>query len=99
MSMRYSDLVGAEVVSEGGDRIGHVFDVRVRRRAGSSPESAAQTWRLVGLVLGRRGLWERLGIARAPRRAFRSRRDLLPWDQVLALEWGRVVARDHARVE
>lgn len=99
MSMRLSDLVGAEVVEQGGKRIGHVFDIRVRRRAGSATDSASQQWRIVGLVLGRRGLWERLGLARPLHNTVVMKRDLLAWDQVDSVNDGRVVARAGATLE
>ena len=86
---RLSQLLGARVRSESGQRLGHVFDVR----AAWDDRSAV----VEGLVVGRTGLLERLGIPKAPR-ARASARGFLPWDAVVAIEGRTVVVREGTAV-
>ena len=65
--MRLTDLLGAELVTESGERLGHVFDVRVKRDPRSSPERADQKWKLDALLYGERGLIAALRSLRRPR--------------------------------
>ena len=94
--MRISELLHCTVVTESGQRLGHVFDVRVVRRAGSSAERADQQWRVVGVVVGRRGLRERLGFVPTATSAPTVRRDLIGWDEIVRLESDRLIAREGA---
>ena len=52
--MRLSELLGLEVQTESGESLGHVYDVR--------GELGARSLRVTGLVVGKLGLLERLGI-------------------------------------
>jgi sporulation protein YlmC with PRC-barrel domain len=81
--MRVSDLLSKKVVTEDGRGLGRVWDVRVEcEREGS--------YRVTGLVLGRRGLLLRI----ARRSTEDPHRDaLLPWEQLVAVEDERIVAR------
>lgn len=84
--MRLSDLLGAAVTTESGDRLGSVHDVRADLR----PRSV----RITGLVVGRLGLLERLGVG-APRAGVRVRTaDAIPWSAVVSARPGAVVVRD-----
>jgi sporulation protein YlmC with PRC-barrel domain len=80
--MRLTELLGAEVMTSDGRKIGRVHDVRVRRRAGSSKTRADQQWRVVGLVVGEGGVLERLGLASARRVAPTLEHGVIPWDAV-----------------
>jgi sporulation protein YlmC with PRC-barrel domain len=95
--MRLSALIRSRVVTESGDRLGHVFDVRVARRRNSSPDRADQQWRIVGVVLGREGFRERLGWMRGHRHPTTADRHFIPWDQVVRLDDGTLVVREAAR--
>jgi sporulation protein YlmC with PRC-barrel domain len=98
--MRVSRLIRSEVVTESGERLGHVFDVRVARRRGSSHERADQQWRVVGLVVGKRGLRERLGFTPGRRSAPTLRHDLIPWGEIVRIEGpDRLIAREGTRPE
>jgi hypothetical protein len=95
--MRLSEIIRSQVVTESGERLGHVFDVRVARRANSSPDRADQQWRITGVVVGRRGLRERVGFVSGRRSAPTLDRDFIPWDAILRLDGETLVARDGTR--
>jgi sporulation protein YlmC with PRC-barrel domain len=91
--MRLSDLLEAEVVTEGGDSLGRIHDVRVRRLERRTSEG--YRLRVIGLVTGRRGIRERLGIDTGRSERAIAERDLIEWESVVAVdgEAGRIVVR------
>jgi sporulation protein YlmC with PRC-barrel domain len=81
--IRASDLIGCELRTESGERLGRVHDLRVVR--------ASDDWRLEGLVLGRRGMATRLvGTGPEPRISG----GVVAWEAVSRLEDGLIVVRD-----
>ena len=83
--IRASDLIGCELRTESGERLGHVHDLRAERRDGD--------WLLTGLVLGRRGLSARLvGTGLDPL----IRGEVIRWEDVSRLEGGSIIVRDGA---
>jgi sporulation protein YlmC with PRC-barrel domain len=91
--VKLSDLLGARIATENGDQLGHVFDVRVER-AGDDP--SAGEWRVKALVVGTRGVFERLGMRSAGDEPLLDR-DVVPWDAVVGLELGEVLVREGTR--
>ncbi|MDX6582928.1 MAG: hypothetical protein QOI10_2112 [Solirubrobacterales bacterium] len=91
--MRLSDLLEATVVTEDGDELGRVHDVRVRQLQRSSPDG--YRLRIIGLVTGRRGLRERLGIDTGRTERPIADRDLIDWERVVEVDGqrGRVTVR------
>jgi sporulation protein YlmC with PRC-barrel domain len=86
--MRLTDLLGTEVATESGRALGRVHDLRA--------ELTPRTLKITGLVVGRAGLLERLGIG-APESGARIRtRDVVPWSAVLRADRRRIVVRDDA---
>jgi sporulation protein YlmC with PRC-barrel domain len=84
--VRLSELLGLDVRTESGDHVGRVHDVRA--------ELTPRTLKVTGLVVGRLGLLERLGIG-APRRGQRLRTDdMIPWRDVVRADRRGVVVRD-----
>jgi sporulation protein YlmC with PRC-barrel domain len=84
--MRLSDLLGVRVQTESGERLGRVHDVR--------GELTQRTLWITGLVVGRAGVLERLGVG-APRSAARIRsHDVVPWSAVIRADRRGVVVRD-----
>ncbi|MEA2637377.1 MAG: PRC-barrel domain [Chloroflexota bacterium] len=82
--IRASDLIGCEVRTESGERLGRVHDLRA--------EKVHDEWCLMGLVLGHRGMAARLGTGPEPLISG----EVLAWGAVTRLENGRVtVAEDH----
>jgi sporulation protein YlmC with PRC-barrel domain len=84
--MRLSDLLGVEVRTESGKRLGRVYDLR--------GELTPRTLRVTGLVVGRAGILERLGIG-APQDTSRIRtHDVVEWKEVVRATRGGIVVRD-----
>ena len=86
--IRLSDLLGADVVTRGGEKLGSVHDLRLRR---DSDEGVEGPWHLAGLVVGPRGVFERLGIFGAKRPEPVGEAEVVEWAEVVAVEDGRVV--------
>jgi sporulation protein YlmC with PRC-barrel domain len=86
--VRFSDLHGVPVRTESGEELGRVHDIR----AELTPKSV----KLTGLIVGKAGLLERLGIG-APTSAVRIRtHDLIAWDDVVRVDRRGVTVRDGA---
>ena len=84
--MKLADLLGTVVETESGRRLGHVHDVRAEHDGG--------TLVVTGLVVGARGLLERLGIEPPSRRARLLARDVIPWEAVVRADRRGIVVRD-----
>ena len=83
--MRLTDLFGVPVRTESGESLGHVHDVRA--------ELGPRSLRVTGLVVGRLGVFERLGLG-APHTPLRVRtRDVLPWTEVVRADRRGVIVR------
>jgi hypothetical protein len=94
--IQLSDLMGCEVVTESGDSLDHVWEVRAER--------SERGLRVVGLLVGRFALAERLGLrhgfGQGPANTRRQpHRDGIPWEAVVRLEPGLVVVKDGARLQ
>ena len=86
--MRFSDLHGVRVRTESGRELGRVHDLRA--------ELTPRTLTVTGLVVGKAGLLERLGIG-APTSAVRIRtHDVIPWRDVVRADRRDVIVRDGA---
>ena len=84
--MRLSELLGLGVRTESGDHVGRVFDVRA--------ELTPRTLKVTGLVVGRMGLLERLGLG-AHRHHERLRTDdVIAWRDVVRADRRGIVVRD-----
>ena len=85
--MRLSALLGTKVTTASGESLGRVHDVRARWDERSGPV-------VTGLLVGRLGVLERLGLG-APQRAERLRgHDAIPWRDVLEAGPHGVIVRD-----
>ena len=87
--MRATDLLGALTVTESGDRLGRIRELRGERDG--------DRWRLSGLVISGTGLLERLGALGIKREEPIVGHDAYPWESVVRLEPDKVVIRDGAR--
>jgi sporulation protein YlmC with PRC-barrel domain len=86
--VRFSDLHGVRVRTESGKDLGRVHDLRA--------ELTPRTLKLTGLVVGKSGLLERLGIG-APTSAARIRtHDVIAWRDVVRADRREVIVRDGA---
>lgn len=86
-----SDLLEAEIVSESGEKVGVVHDVRVERMQRRNADG--HRLKVVGLVVGDRGVRERLGLDTARHSISIADRDVVAWERVLAFEPGRIRVR------
>ena len=84
--MTLRELLGLPVRTESGEELGRVHDVRGR--------VISRTLRVEGLVIGRGGLLERLGIGdpASPQRV--HLRDAVPWSVVVRVDRRGVIVRD-----
>jgi sporulation protein YlmC with PRC-barrel domain len=73
-----TSLQHREVVTESGRKLGRLYDLR--------GQVTPRTLTVTGLVVGRRGLLEHLGIV--------DRAKPIPWDDVVRIEGERIVVRD-----
>jgi hypothetical protein len=93
--MKLSDILDLPVRTESGDELGRVFDLRA--------EEVGGRWGVQRLVVGRRGLLERLGAIRARRaasaRGTHGAHDTVPWAAVVRIRAGTVVVRDGTELE
>jgi sporulation protein YlmC with PRC-barrel domain len=89
--VRFSELSGVSVHTESGESLGRIHDLR----ATLGPRSL----RVTGLIVGRLGLLERLGIG-APEATVRIRTgDVVPWAAVVRVDRGGIVVRDGTAIE
>ena len=86
-----SDLLEAEVRNEADERLGLIHDVRVERMQRRTPEG--HRLKVVGLVIGGRGIRERFGLDTARTAEPFADRELIAWDRVIAIEAGTVRVR------
>lgn len=84
--IRLSELLRKEVVTESGWSLGHVFDVRVELGRGAP--------KVVGLVVGKPGLAQRLYGEARRRDVDTLNQGAVPWEAVLAIEEKRVRVRE-----
>jgi sporulation protein YlmC with PRC-barrel domain len=83
--MNVSNLLGCQVRTEEGELLGRVHDVR--------GELCPRTLKVTGLVVGKMGLLERLGLG-APGSGVRIRsHDVVPWKDVVRADRRGVVVR------
>ncbi len=86
-----ADLVGRQVETADGEKLGHVIDLEISREDDG--------YRVRALELGRYGWIDRLNLLRPMARRMRAaqRPKLVPWHSVERLEGGAVVLRAETR--
>jgi hypothetical protein len=77
--------------SDGAD-LGRVWDVRVERQTKIPDEQINETWRVVGLIAGRKGWQERIGMS--PEGDPNEGETFTPWELVQDLAPGVVTVAD-----
>jgi sporulation protein YlmC with PRC-barrel domain len=97
-SLLLSTLLGRDAVFEGGENLGRVWDVRAERLGAGADAAADESWRVTGLLVGRAGLLQRLGIApgerlEPPQAPVKS--GFVNWERVQRLEDDSIVCVDH----
>jgi sporulation protein YlmC with PRC-barrel domain len=85
-----TSLIGREIVTDTGRRLGKCHDLRA--------ELTSSSLRVTGLVIGARGWLEHLGIgaqaSASPDRV--KKKDTVPWEAILRIEGKRIVVRENA---
>jgi sporulation protein YlmC with PRC-barrel domain len=91
--MLLSELLELEVRDEAGATLGRVHDVRVQRLERRSPDG--HRLKVTGLVIGGRGVRERLGLDTHRTEKPIVDRDFVEWERVIEIDPanGRIVAR------
>jgi sporulation protein YlmC with PRC-barrel domain len=90
--IRASDLTGCVVRTESGQKLGRVHDLRLQ-------VGRDETYRLAGVVIGRGGMLQRLGVTSAPRPDPVVGGKVVPWHAITRLEEGSITVRDEAVLE
>jgi hypothetical protein len=91
--MLLSDLLEAEVVDGSGESLGRVHDVRVERLERRTPDG--YQLKVLGLVIGGRGIRERLGLDTGRTAKPVVDRELIEWERVTGIDGdrGRITVR------
>ena len=84
--IRASDLIGCELRTQSGRRLGRVHDLRT--------QATDDGWQLTGLVIGRRGIATRLVGSTESNGDPLIQGDVIPWHAVTALEVGLITVCD-----
>jgi hypothetical protein len=83
-----SELLGARLVSSDGERLGRIWDVRAERETELADERVNETWRVTGLITGRGGWKERIGLAVEADPG--EGEHFTPWEAILEIAGGTV---------
>jgi hypothetical protein len=93
-TFRLSELLRTQAVTTSGADLGRIWEVRAERQTKVPDEHVNEAWRVIGLLIGRSGLQERIGMSvesdPVPSERF------LPWDAVQDLVPGVVMVSDDA---
>ncbi len=93
-TFRASELLGSRLLTAGGVELGRIWDIRAERRTELPDERVNEPWRVVGLISGRSGWKERIGLF--PEGAPSSGETFVPWDSVVQIGSGTVTIADSA---
>jgi sporulation protein YlmC with PRC-barrel domain len=85
--IRATDLLGCVVHTDSGDKLGRVYDLRLREQPGEG-------WHLVGILIGGRGMLARLGATSEDGPTVPG--TLIPWESIVELEPGSITVRRDA---
>jgi sporulation protein YlmC with PRC-barrel domain len=87
-TMRLSELLRSRLVTSAGTDLGRVWDVRVERQTDLPDEHVNEAWRVIGLITGREGWKERIGVT--PERDPSTAEFFVPWYSVVEIGSGTV---------
>jgi sporulation protein YlmC with PRC-barrel domain len=77
--MKLSQLLGLAVHDSAGKKLGHVHEIRAELRGDSA--------HLTAIVIGPRGILERIGLGRSKRRC---RNTVVPWQHITHIDLGSI---------
>jgi sporulation protein YlmC with PRC-barrel domain len=84
--VRLTNLLGVEVRTESGRKLGHAHDLR--------GDLTARTLEVTGVVVGGLGVLERLGLGTTRSAARLRSDDVVPWSAVVRADRRAIVVRD-----
>jgi sporulation protein YlmC with PRC-barrel domain len=87
-TMRLSELLRSHLVTGSGRKLGRIWDLRVERQTKVPDERVNETWRVVGLIAGRMGWAERIGMS--PEGDSIEGERFIPWTSVQGMADGAV---------
>jgi sporulation protein YlmC with PRC-barrel domain len=94
-TIRVSELLRSRLVTSSGIELGRIWDVRAERQTQVPDEHVNEAWRVVGLITGRMGWKERIGIS--PEGDSAEGKTFKPWESVQKIGSGLVTIADSAR--
>ena len=94
-TFRVSELLRSSLVTRSGQRLGRIWDVRVERQTELPDERVNEAWRVTGLISGKGGWRERIGLA--PEGDAGEGERFIAWDAVEDIGDGLVTVSDVAR--
>jgi sporulation protein YlmC with PRC-barrel domain len=94
-TIRVSELLRSRLVTSSGIELGRIWDVRVERQTQVPDEHVNEAWRVVGLITGRMGWKERIGIS--PEGDPGDGESFHPWESVQNIGSGLITIADSAR--
>jgi sporulation protein YlmC with PRC-barrel domain len=87
-TIRVSELLRSHLVTSSGTDLGRIWDIRVERQTDLPDERVNEAWRVTGLIAGRSGWKERIGLH--PESEPSAGETFTPWDSVLEIGSGAV---------
>jgi len=87
-TFRVSELLRSHLVTSSGTDLGRIWDIRVKRQTDLPDERVNEAWRVTGLVTGREGWKERIGVS--PEGDPEPGELFTPWESVVEIASGTV---------
>jgi sporulation protein YlmC with PRC-barrel domain len=87
-TIRVSELLRSRLVTSSGADLGRIWDVRAERQTKLPDERVNESWRVTGLITGRMGWKERIGLS--PEGDPAEGETFTPWESVVELSPGVV---------
>jgi sporulation protein YlmC with PRC-barrel domain len=91
-TIRVSELLGSHLVTSSGTDLGRIWDIRVERQTDLPDERVNEAWRVTGLITGREGWKERIGVS--PEGDPSPGEFFIPWQSVVEISSGTVAVAD-----
>ena len=87
-TIRVSELLRSHLVTSSGTDLGRIWDIRVERQTDLPDERVNEAWRVTGLITGREGWKERIGVS--PEGDPEPGELFTPWQSVVEIASGTV---------
>jgi sporulation protein YlmC with PRC-barrel domain len=94
-TLRVSGLLRSRLATSSGADLGRIWDIRAERQTKLADERVNEAWRVIGLITGRMGWMERIGVSAEGDAS--TGEAFIPWESVLEIGSGTIVIADSAR--